>query len=139
MPCYADTIVRVKFVKQTVKEDSNLLVVWALGVYPVEQEDYNIEMTLFAPVNPDDRDPESQALFKVDESNKCPLKVSLVGIPQEVPNEIKDDAIVQILVTDYVGQEVNFNMKVVFPCRNAWFTYVKDNIRPRESIINKII
>ncbi|CAG8847001.1 21266_t:CDS:1, partial [Racocetra persica] len=24
---------------------------------------------------------------------------------------------------------------VVFPCRNAWFTYVKDNIRPRESII----
>ncbi|CAG8785291.1 4781_t:CDS:2, partial [Cetraspora pellucida] len=162
----------VKFVKQTVKEDSNMLVVWALGAFPVEREDYNIELTLFAPVNLDDRDPESQALFvkdnffsvggkiipgyyegnkrvkmtvststhvtilsKVEESNKCPLKVSLVGIPQEVPNEIKDDAIIQILVTDYVGQEVNFNMKVVFPCHNARFTYVKDNIRPRESII----
>ncbi|CAG8799899.1 4160_t:CDS:2, partial [Cetraspora pellucida] len=45
MPCYADMIVRVKFVKQNVKEDSNMLVVWALGAFPVEREDYNIELT----------------------------------------------------------------------------------------------
>ncbi|CAG8788562.1 10899_t:CDS:2, partial [Gigaspora rosea] len=115
--------------------------------YPVEREDYNIEMTLFLPISLDDRDPKSQAAFvkdnfysvggkiisgfyegnkrmtvsssthvmilnKVEESNKCLLKVSLVGIPQEVPNEIKGDTIVQILVSAYV-----------------------DNIRPRESFI----
>jgi len=74
-------------------------------------------------------------LNKADESNKCPLKVSLLGIPQEVLNVIKEDAVVQILVSDYVSQEVNFNVKVVFPCRSTHFAYVKDNIRPRESFI----
>ncbi|RIB15916.1 hypothetical protein C2G38_2191380 [Gigaspora rosea] len=87
MPCYAEMIVRVKYIKQNVKEDNNLLVVWALGIYPVKWEDYNIEMTLFAQINSEDRDPESQAVFmtvsasaylmilnKVTESNKCPLK-----------------------------------------------------------------
>ncbi|CAG8592632.1 27902_t:CDS:2 [Dentiscutata erythropus] len=157
MPCYADTIVRVKFVRQNAKEDTNLLVVWALGAYPVEREDYNIEMTSFLPLNLDDRDPESQAVFakdnffsvgmtvststhvtvlnKVADSNKCPLKVSLVGIPRELPNQVKDDAIFQISITDYVGQEVTFNMKVVFPCNNSRFAYVKDNIWPKESFI----
>lgn len=42
MPCYAGTIVRIKYVKQSVKEDSNLLVVWALGTYSVGLEDYDI-------------------------------------------------------------------------------------------------
>ncbi|RIB13128.1 hypothetical protein C2G38_2198671 [Gigaspora rosea] len=66
MPCYANTIVRVKYVKQNVKEDTNTLVVWALGTYPVEREDYNIEMTLFVSVSLDDRDPETQAVFVKD-------------------------------------------------------------------------
>ena len=66
MPCYADTIVRVKYVKQNVKEDTNTLVVWAIRAYPVEREDYNIEMTLFLPVSLDDRDSESQAAFVKD-------------------------------------------------------------------------
>lgn len=33
-------------------------------------------------------------LNKVAVMNKCPLKVSLVGIPQEMHNEVKDDVIV---------------------------------------------
>ncbi|RIB20726.1 hypothetical protein C2G38_2035006 [Gigaspora rosea] len=129
-------------------------------------------MTLFVPVNLDDRDPETQAVFvkdnffsvggkiipgfyegnkrakmtvscstyltilnKVEESNKCPLKVSLFGIPQEVQNVVKEDAVVQLSVSDYVSQEVNFNVKVVFPCRSTRFAYVKDNIQPGVSLL----
>ena len=68
MPCYADTIVRVKFVKQYEKEkdDSSLLVVWAFATYPVERDDREIEMTLFVPVNIEERDNETQAIFEKD-------------------------------------------------------------------------
>ncbi|CAG8528265.1 24355_t:CDS:2 [Cetraspora pellucida] len=39
-------------------------------------------------------------------SNRCPLKVSLVGITQEVPIEINDEnAIVNVLVNDYARQK----------------------------------
>ncbi|CAG8825254.1 35815_t:CDS:2, partial [Racocetra persica] len=72
------------------------------------------------------------AIFnKVIESNKCPLKVSLVGIPQEMLNEVKDDAIFKVLVTDYSGQEQNFIMNVVFSC----LVHLKDTIRLLESLI----
>ncbi|CAG8528274.1 26657_t:CDS:1, partial [Dentiscutata erythropus] len=63
MPCYADTVVRIKLARQHVKEDANLLVVWALGSYPVEREDYDIELSLFLSNNLDESDPESQAIF----------------------------------------------------------------------------
>ncbi|CAG8706975.1 4390_t:CDS:1, partial [Ambispora leptoticha] len=66
MPCYADTIVRVKYVRQTTKDDSNLIVVWAVGLYPVGCEDSKIEMVLFVPINFSDRDPEAQAIFERD-------------------------------------------------------------------------
>ncbi|CAG8468264.1 6417_t:CDS:2 [Cetraspora pellucida] len=171
MLCHADTIVRVKYVKQYEKEDTNLLVVWALGAYPVEREDYYIKMTLFVPINPEDRDYETQAVFekdhffsvsgkivpgyygrnkrakmtvstcthlvilnKVIESNKCSLKVSLVRVPQKMPNEIKDYAIFKTLVTDYSGQEQNFIMNVVFSC-NSRLMHLKDTIRALESLI----
>ncbi|CAG8448880.1 14394_t:CDS:2 [Cetraspora pellucida] len=172
MPCYADTIVRIKYVKQNVNEDINSLIVWALGTYPVDSEDYDIEMSLFVPIDQADRDLDSQAVFikdnffsvggkivpgfyegnkrakmtvststhltihnRVDASNKCPLKISLIGIPQEMPNEINGDGIIQTLVTDYAGQEYNFSMKVVFPCNHSRFSFLKNNIRPRESFI----
>ncbi|CAG8736808.1 36572_t:CDS:2, partial [Racocetra persica] len=171
MPCYADTIVRIKYVKQNVKENSDLLVVWAIGAYPIEREDYDIELVLFVPVNSNDRDFETQAIFKKDnffsvggkivpgyyngnkrakmtvssstqvtilkaaEFNKCPLKISLVGIPQEMPSEVKNDIIVRVLVTDYVGEECNFIVNVVFSCDNSRFAHVKDTIRPQESLV----
>lgn len=65
MLCYADMIVRIKYIKQHVKEDSDSLVVWALGAYPVEREDYNIELVLFVPVDLNSRDPETQAVFEI--------------------------------------------------------------------------
>ncbi|RIB25116.1 hypothetical protein C2G38_2166755 [Gigaspora rosea] len=174
MPCYADTIVRIKYVKQSVnkKGNSDLLVVWALGAYPVECEEFDIELVLFLPVDSSDRDPESQAVFEKDnfysvgvkivtgyfngnkrakmtvatsthlkilnnvvESNKCPLKVSLVGISQEVPHKIKDNFIFNILINDYVGKECNFIMKVVFPSHDSCFAHLKDKIRSQESLV----
>ena len=74
-------------------------------------------------------------LNKVVESNKCPLKVSLVGIPQEMPSEVKDDIIVKILVTDYVGQECSFIVNGVFPGNNSRFAHLKDTMRPQESLV----
>ena len=66
MPCYADTIVRIKYVKQHVKADLGFSTVWALGAYPVEREDYEIELVLFVPVDSNDRDSETQAIFEKD-------------------------------------------------------------------------
>ncbi|CAG8614023.1 9942_t:CDS:2 [Cetraspora pellucida] len=156
------------------EKDTNLSVVWALGAYPVEREDYNIEMTLFVSNDLNDRDFETQAIFEKDNfysaggkivpgyyegnkkakmtvststhvmilnkvmaSNKCPLKVSLIGIPQEIPREPRDgeNSVIQTLVNDFAGQEYNFIVKVVFPYHNSHFTYLKNSIQPHESLI----
>lgn len=66
MPCYSNTVVCIKYVKQHVKEDTNLLVVWALSMYPIGREDYDIELVLFVPVSSNDRDFETQAVFEKD-------------------------------------------------------------------------
>ncbi|CAG8715541.1 7508_t:CDS:1, partial [Racocetra persica] len=62
MPCNADTIVKIKVVRETEKDD--LLLVWAIGSYPVGDEDSEIELILFVPVNFEERDPDSQGFFK---------------------------------------------------------------------------
>ncbi|CAG8535433.1 22525_t:CDS:2 [Dentiscutata erythropus] len=127
MPCYADTIIKIKHAKRNEKEDVKVPSVWALVTYPPGHNDKEIEVTLFLPINQDERDPELQAIFKRDEyysvggkivpgsyngkikpkmtvavsthitivdkvltSNKCPLKTSLIGIPQEMPIEIRN-------------------------------------------------
>ncbi|RHZ77551.1 hypothetical protein Glove_176g34 [Diversispora epigaea] len=73
MPCYADE-----------KEDTKLLVVWALGSYPAGRDDYDIEMTLFAPVNMDDRDNETQAIFKKDNFFSVGGKIMMVSTSTHV-------------------------------------------------------
>ncbi|CAG8674078.1 5460_t:CDS:2, partial [Cetraspora pellucida] len=161
MPCYTDTIVRVKYVRQSGgKGDSNFRAIWAVGTYPVEREDNEIEMVLFVPVNPDERDLETQAVFekdsfysvggkivpsyyggkkrpKVERSNKCPLKVSLVGISQELPRVIgsNENAIFNVSISDYVGQSYDFIVKVVFPNSNSRFGNLKNTIRSQNSLI----
>ncbi|CAG8806948.1 9015_t:CDS:1, partial [Dentiscutata erythropus] len=67
MPCYADTIIKIKHAKHNEKEDAKVPSVWALGTYPPGCNDKEIEVTLFLPINQDERDPESQAIFKRDE------------------------------------------------------------------------
>jgi len=49
-----------------VKEDSDSVNVWALGTYPVGREDYDIELVLFVPVDLNNRDDDTQAVFEKD-------------------------------------------------------------------------
>lgn len=174
MPCYADTIVRIKHVRRNKKDDPRNFSIWAVGTYPVEYETYEMEMNLPMPINPDDRDPDSQAIFLRDEyysvggkvipgsyggsrrlkmivatsthvtlaesttdSNRCPLKVSLVGIPQALPIEIKntESSVIEMLISDYIAQPYNYIIKVVFPHSNTQFKHLKTSIRPHESIL----
>ncbi|CAG8466484.1 923_t:CDS:2, partial [Cetraspora pellucida] len=121
-------------------ENSGLILIWAIGIYPVGHKDCEVEMTLFVAIDFTKRDSDTQAVFeknefysvrskivpgkynnsmrlkmtvssstllkildKVPKSNKCPLKISLVGITQKVPKEVSDDdnAVFDVLVTDY--------------------------------------
>ncbi|CAG8459577.1 hypothetical protein C2G38_2201335 [Gigaspora rosea] len=66
MPCYADTIIRMKYVHKNEKVDANLMVVWAIGLYPVKCEQNEIELVLFVPLKFDERDSETQAVFEKD-------------------------------------------------------------------------
>ncbi|CAG8479825.1 16586_t:CDS:1, partial [Cetraspora pellucida] len=67
MPCYLDTIIKVKHVKQNKTKDAKSISVWAIGVYPVRREDNKIEVILYVPRLPVERDPKSQATFRRDE------------------------------------------------------------------------
>ncbi|CAG8645869.1 15023_t:CDS:2, partial [Dentiscutata erythropus] len=161
MPCHIDTIVRIKQVRLTDREDLNLTIVWAIGLYPLESEDRELDLVLFVPLKEDERDPNIQSIFVKDEyycisgkvvpenindnfklkmtvststhinikrdlgSNWCPLKVSLVGIAQDVMKEFnKESALVNILVRDYAGQKkYSFVVKIVFPYQNIGNLY----------------
>ncbi|CAG8629451.1 4005_t:CDS:2 [Cetraspora pellucida] len=148
MLCSIDTIVKIIQVRETGKDESNFIVVWALGVYPVESEDREMEITLFVPVNEYERDPNVQLVFVKSEyysvcgkvvtgmyngkprlkmtaissthltirrdlgSNRCPLKALLVGVAQDIPEEIDDEsAMFKLLVNDYAGKNYSFVIK----------------------------
>ncbi|RHZ81197.1 hypothetical protein Glove_123g99 [Diversispora epigaea] len=165
MPCYVDTIVRIKLVRCTERKNIKSLMVWAIGVYPFERENNEIEMVLFVPLALQNRDSETQAIFeqnnfysvggkivpgyyggssglrfclikymtvaistwvvllKATGSNKCSLKVSLLGVPQESSRIAEDDenAVVDVLVEDYAGQDYSFIVKIAFPHSNSRF------------------
>ncbi|RIB21636.1 hypothetical protein C2G38_2299295 [Gigaspora rosea] len=96
MPCYADTIIKIKHVNQNEK-DTKVPSVWALGTYPPGCDDNDIEMIAAVSTH-------VTIANKVPNSNKCPLKISLIGIPQEIPVEIKNtqDSVVETFISDYV-------------------------------------
>ncbi|CAG8542775.1 5406_t:CDS:2 [Cetraspora pellucida] len=144
MPCYADTIVKIKYVHKTERNDSSLLVVWAVGVYPINCEDNEIEMVLFMLVNPDERDLETQAIFEKDgfylvsgkivpgfyEGNKrpkMPVSVSIgVSVLSKVGKSIKCSLKISLVG---VPQETP---RVVANDENAIFN---TTIHPQESLI----
>ncbi|CAG8771233.1 5175_t:CDS:2 [Cetraspora pellucida] len=172
MPSHIDTIVKITQVRQSFKEELKLMVVWAIGVYPVGSEDREMEMVLFVPIDDEERDPNTQSVFEKNEfysvggkvvsesyngnlrlkmtvtslthltikrdlgSNRCPLKVSLVGVVQDTVKEVNDEnAIFGVLVKDYVSQDCSFMVKVVFPYHNSRFKHFKNSIRPNESVL----
>ncbi|CAG8682056.1 19848_t:CDS:2 [Dentiscutata erythropus] len=67
MPCYIDTIVRIIQVCLTDREDLNLTIVWATGVYPLESEDRELDLVLFVLIKDDEKDPNTQAIFVKNE------------------------------------------------------------------------
>ncbi|KAF0560091.1 hypothetical protein F8M41_003425 [Gigaspora margarita] len=74
---------------------------------------------------------------RVLNSNKCSLRISLIGIPQEMPLEIENtqDSVIKTLISDYVSLPCNYTVKVVFPIDNLQFNHLKMTIRPQESLI----
>ena len=60
-------------------------------------------------------------LLKALGLNKCPLKASLLGVPQESPRivGVDENAVVDVLIDDYAGQDYSFIVKVVFPHSNS--------------------
>ncbi|RHZ87667.1 hypothetical protein Glove_33g174 [Diversispora epigaea] len=67
MPCCVDTIVKINQVHITDKKETNLTVVWAIGTYPVEVEDRDMEMVLFVLFDKFERDFNTQSIFRKDE------------------------------------------------------------------------
>ncbi|CAG8692482.1 16068_t:CDS:2 [Cetraspora pellucida] len=154
MPCYLDTIIKIKHVKQNKTKDTKAVSVWAIGLYPVRYEDNEIEVILYVLRRPVERDPDMQAIFRRDEyysiggkiipghyagstRPKCPLKVSLIGTPQEKPSPIgnTDNSIIEMLITDHINQDHEYTIYVVFPHSNPHFEHLKTSIQPQESII----
>ncbi|CAG8585890.1 3995_t:CDS:2 [Gigaspora rosea] len=153
MPCHADTIVKANQIRQTCNEDSKLVTIRAVGVYPVESEDCELDMALFIPLDSEERDPNTQSIFETNEyycvsgkivlgnyNGNLRLKVSiksfLVGVVQGAPKEINsDNAIFSILVNDYAGQIYNFTIKFVFPHHSSRFKHLMTSTRLVESVI----
>ncbi|CAG8658251.1 19950_t:CDS:2 [Cetraspora pellucida] len=54
-----------------------------------------------------------------------------------MPIEIEDteNSIIQMLISDYVRQSLDYTIKVVFLHINSWFKHLKSTIYPQESII----
>ena len=74
---------------------------------------------------------------RVPNSNKCPLKISLVGILQKMLIKIKNRqvSLLETLISDYVSQKHSYNVKVVFPTDNSRFNHLKTTICPHETLI----
>ncbi|CAG8817114.1 17948_t:CDS:2, partial [Dentiscutata erythropus] len=80
---------------------------------------------------------EVEILNRVVQSNKCPLKISLIGVPQELPKVLENDenAIFNMLINDYAIQDHNFIAKITFPHSNSRFAHLKSTIRPHDSLV----
>ncbi|CAG8574327.1 13021_t:CDS:2, partial [Cetraspora pellucida] len=48
-------------------ENIGSIIVWAIGTYPVEQDNNDIELVMFVPIDPNDRDPDNCAVFEKNE------------------------------------------------------------------------
>ncbi|RIB04037.1 hypothetical protein C2G38_2285474 [Gigaspora rosea] len=57
---------------------------------------------------------------RASDSNKCPLKVTLIETAQGNPTTIEntDDSIIEMLITDYITQNHEFTIYVVFSHTN---------------------
>ncbi|KAF0483852.1 hypothetical protein F8M41_023218 [Gigaspora margarita] len=54
----------INLVRQIMNKNVNLIIVCTIGTYPTEQEDNEIEMIRFIPIEPDDRDSDNQSVVE---------------------------------------------------------------------------
>ncbi|CAG8495904.1 25553_t:CDS:2 [Gigaspora rosea] len=148
MPCFATTIVKISQVRLYVKDEINSAVVWAVGNYPIEQETNSMVIIMFVPIDPNKRDPDSQAVFEKDHYyvvsgkivpeiyrgiKKVKMTISTSTCVKAVPND--ENAVVKVSTNDYTTQNVNFVVNIVFPYTNSRFQHFKTSIRPTESLL----
>ncbi|RIB11619.1 hypothetical protein C2G38_2202953 [Gigaspora rosea] len=148
MPCYLDTIIKIKYVKQNETKDTKSVSVWAIGLYPAvfrKDEYYFISGKIIPSHYAGSTKPKMIVATsthltissRVSDSNKCPLKVSLIGTPQEKPTVIgnTDNSIIEMLITDHISQYHKYTINVVFSHTNPRFENLKTSIQPQESMI----
>ncbi|KAF0537663.1 hypothetical protein F8M41_008328 [Gigaspora margarita] len=69
-------------------------------------------------------------------SNRCSLKALLVGIMQDKLTKIdNENAIINVQVDDYAGQNYNFIIKIVFSHHNARFKHLINPTQTIESML----
>ncbi|CAG8676463.1 5496_t:CDS:2 [Cetraspora pellucida] len=164
MPCCVDTIIKINQVCLIDKNEMKLTVIWAIGAYPVESEDCEMEIVLFVLLDENERDPNAQSVFVKNEyysicgkvvsgtyNNKLRLKITVTSsthltIRRDPGSnrcllktsliEINDEnAIFEVLVNDYTGQHCSFLIKIAFPYHNNRFKYLMNSICSDESVV----
>ncbi|CAG8587523.1 9237_t:CDS:2, partial [Cetraspora pellucida] len=122
MLCYGNTIVKINQVQQSIRENINSII-----------EDNDIELVMFVPINVDERDPNIATLThhninKEPNSNNCPLKISLVSVSQNEPQEAKNDenAIIKTLVKDYSKESMLFIIDEMKIIQSELYIYIRD-------------
>ncbi|CAG8598394.1 18058_t:CDS:2, partial [Cetraspora pellucida] len=111
-----------------------------------------IEMVLFVLTKPKERDSETQAVFEKDrfysvggkivpgyyEGKKRPKMIVSISTGVTIFNKavVNDkNAIFKVIVSNYVGQNYDFIIKVIFPYSNSWFSNLNNTICLLNSLI----
>src|SRR6185436_7586163 len=68
--------------------------------------------------------------------NRCLLKASLVGIIQDTAKKVNDEnAMVKVLVKDYVSHNSDYIVTIVFPYHDIQFKHLMNPTQPDESLL----
>ncbi|RIB20439.1 hypothetical protein C2G38_2179302 [Gigaspora rosea] len=149
MPCYLETIVKIKHVKQNETKDSKSI--QSVKRDPESQaifrrrEYYSVRRKIVPSQYAGDTRPKMSVVTSThmtitnnaSESNKCPLKVLFVDTLQGKLTVIKntENSIIEMLITDYISQDYSYTINVVIPHTNPRFEHIKTATHLQESIV----
>ncbi|CAG8794909.1 4917_t:CDS:2 [Gigaspora margarita] len=94
MPCYADMIIKIKYVKQSEK-DAKVPSVWALGTYPPGHEDNEMEEHVSA---------------ELPSSN--PTRSKLMNVHQNATNKVSENNLLKLKSEEFDNMDNNKDNKV---------------------------
>ncbi|CAG8572136.1 20490_t:CDS:2 [Dentiscutata erythropus] len=90
MPCYLDTIIKIKYVKQNKTKDAKSISVWAIGMYPVGHKDKEIEVVLKIVSHS-----YAGNYFQSQSTSTHPTRSKLLNIYQNITKNLKDTSVTQ--------------------------------------------